>query len=534
MSAFRKARLLAVLTALLVGGAVWVASTLQSRAANTARDHQQRAQMLLTGMLDMETASRGFQLTGEETFLQPFDDGRRDYEMAFGALDGDVTGAARAHLLRADRVARQWRARVGDVVASVRAEGARSVPGAERRKSAFDAFRAAQGDLVGQLDADRRHAAGVSTYLVAGVSLLLALLIGFLGDLLIGRRDRAERTRRAAEAQYRESQSEFVETLQLADNETEAHELLRRHLERCVAGSQVVVLNRNNSADRLEPATRVADAGLAERLEGAQPRVCLAIRLGRESRREASEDPLMACGICGPAPGSATCKPLVVGSEVIGSVLVTHGQPLQGSDSVCLRDSVAQAAPALANLRNLALAQARASTDALTGLPNRRAIEDTLKRMIAQASRTAQPLSALMIDVDHFKTINDLYGHERGDEALAALGALLQENLRESDFAGRQGGEEFIVLAPATDATGAASLAENLRATIEALQVASLDHRLSASIGVATFPDVASGATGLVRMADRALYAAKERGRNRVELASAPGSSRGSETPAES
>jgi len=191
-----------------------------------------------------------------------------------------------------------------------------------------------------------------------------------------------------------------------------------------------------------------------------------------------------------------------------------------------VRDSVAQASPALANLRNLRLAEMRAETDALTGLPNRRAIDATLKRMVAQASRTMLPLSALMIDLDHFKTINDLYGHDHGDQALAAMGALLRDSLRASDFAGRQGGEEFIVLLPATDSEGAAKLAENLRKAIEALQVNGLEHRLSASIGVATFPDICSNATNLVRMADRALYSAKERGRNRVEIATGPQSAR--------
>jgi diguanylate cyclase (GGDEF)-like protein len=254
--------------------------------------------------------------------------------------------------------------------------------------------------------------------------------------------------------------------------------------------------------------------------------------LAPQAHRDAGEHPLMSCALCGASPGSATCKPLVVGSEVIGSVLVTQHRTVDEADREHLRDSVAQAAPALANLRNLALAEMRAATDALTGLPNRRAIEDTLKRMVAQASRTLNPLSALMLDVDHFKTINDLYGHELGDEALAGLGALLSDMLRESDFAGRQGGEEFIVLLPATASEGAARVAENLRSAIEKLKIAGLDHSLTASIGVATFPDVASGGTGLVRMADRALYAAKELGRNRVEISAGTGPARTSDTPA--
>jgi diguanylate cyclase (GGDEF)-like protein len=526
MFALRQARLLSLVVALLVGSAVWIASAIQSRAADDARTQQSRAQQLLTSMLDMETAVRGFQLTGDEPFAAPFTDGRRRYDAAVLALRADTDGAIHDDVVRADDAARRWQTLGDRVIAEVRRLGKHGVMGAEMRKNIFDEFRAAQARLVRDLDAAREDAATVSAYVAGGISLILALVLAFLVDLFVGRPARADRERRRAEARYRETQSEFVETLQLADDESDAHELLRRHLERSVPDAQVVVLNRNNSDDRLIPATEVADPALAERLEGAQPKACLAVRLGRESHREPAETPLLNCDVCGGTAGAATCKPLIVGSEVIGSVLVTHHRPLGDADRERLRDSVAQAAPTLANLRNLALAETRAATDSLTGLPNRRSIEDTLKRMIAQASRTAVPLSALMIDLDHFKTINDLYGHESGDDALAALGTLLSDSLRQSDFAGRQGGEEFIVLAPATDPVGAATLAENLRAAIESLQVPALDHRLTASIGVATFPDVASGATGLVRMADRALYTAKENGRNRVEIASGPAASR--------
>ena len=94
----------------------------------------------------------------------------------------------------------------------------------------------------------------------------------------------------------------------------------------------------------------------------------------------------------------------------------------------------------LANLRNLAIAEARAATDALTGLPNQRACQDTLKRMLAHASRTMSPLSAVLLDLDHFKLINDRHGHNSGDDVLAAVGEVLAGCVRTSDFAGRYGG----------------------------------------------------------------------------------------------
>ncbi len=173
----------------------------------------------------------------------------------------------------------------------------------------------------------------------------------------------------------------------------------------------------------------------------------------------------------------------------------------------------------LANLRNLAIAETRAATDALTGLPNQRACQDTLKRMLAHASRTVTPLSALLLDLDHFKQINDRFGHGAGDDVLAAVGEVLAGCLRSSDFAGRYGGEEFLVLLPDTDSDGALDAAEKLRAAIAKIDVRQVDRAVSASLGVAGYPTDALDSDTLVRMADRALYAAKAAGRNRVELA---------------
>ena len=116
-----------------------------------------------------------------------------------------------------------------------------------------------------------------------------------------------------------------------------------------------------------------------------------------------------------------------------------------------MRETVAQSAPVLANLRNLAIAESRALTDVLTGLANKRSIEDTLKRMSAQAGRTLSPLAAVLLDLDHFKQNNDLFGHDRGDDVLAAVGSTITQTLRDSDVAGRYGGEEFLLLLPDTN-----------------------------------------------------------------------------------
>jgi diguanylate cyclase (GGDEF)-like protein len=366
----------------------------------------------------------------------------------------------------------------------------------------------AEGDLSARLVSRRRDELGT-----------LATSLNAMVEQLKSSSDQ-RRDSLAEEDAYRVSQEAFAELLQVTENEREAHAMLKRQIEHRVPGTEVVVFNRNNSKDRLEAMTDLReDSRLLEPLKSAEPRSCLAVRLSRPFESGGATSSLLECEVCGMTATASTCLPLLVSGEVIGSVLVDHDAPLGGRDERRVQDSVAQAAPVLANLRNLALAEARALTDALTGLPNRRAIQDTLKRMLAQSARTVSPLAAMLIDLDHFKQINDTFGHEDGDAVLAAVGDVLASSMRASDFAGRNGGEEFVALLPDTDATGALEVAEKLRVAIAAIRLPQTERGITASFGVAIHPDVAGDPETLLRLADRALYAAKSAGRDRVELA---------------
>jgi diguanylate cyclase (GGDEF)-like protein len=313
---------------------------------------------------------------------------------------------------------------------------------------------------------------------------------------------------------------EFIDALQVTDSEQVAHDLLKLQVERSIPGASAVILNRNNSDDRLEAATAFSeDSALTLSLSGATPRSCMAVLFAREHSEEPEREPLTRCAVCGKTGQRTFCEPLLVGGEVIGSVLLEHPEPLQPQQRAAVRDSVSQAAPVLANLRDLALAEFRASTDGLTALPNQRAVKETVKRMVAQTSRALTSLSAIMLDLDHFKQINDSYGHGRGDDVLAAVGAVLSDTVRASDFVGRNGGEEFIVLLPDTDTETAKAVAEKIRATIADITVPGVDRDITASLGIATIPQHAGDGDQLVRNADRALYLAKTNGRNRIETA---------------
>ncbi len=137
--------------------------------------------------------------------------------------------------------------------------------------------------------------------------------------------------------------------------------------------------------------------------------------------------------------------------------------------------------------------------------------------MVAQADRSGGPLGVVLFDLDHFKQINDLFGHEKGDEVLSSVGVAVTSALRSSDFAGRHGGEEFILLLPDTDGEDAVMVAEKLRLATRRDRGARRPASITASFGVAAMPADGSEPSSLLRTADRALYLAKAGGRNRVE-----------------
>jgi len=158
-----------------------------------------------------------------------------------------------------------------------------------------------------------------------------------------------------------------------------------------------------------------------------------------------------------------------------------------------------------------------ARTDSLTGLLNRRGLEEHALREIKRSRRHGTPLTVLAMDLDHFKSINDRYGHETGDAVLCSVAKALAAAMRSYDVAARLGGEEFVALLAETNAQNAASTAERLRATMEALEVSANGHCLgfTASFGIAVFQPNDT-LESVLRRSDRALYAAKLAGRNRV------------------
>jgi diguanylate cyclase (GGDEF)-like protein len=183
----------------------------------------------------------------------------------------------------------------------------------------------------------------------------------------------------------------------------------------------------------------------------------------------------------------------------------------------------AQLALGVANVKLRDVLRSQSIRDPLTGLFNRRYMEETLEREVRRAVRGRRPIAVLILDLDRFKQVNDRWGHAAGDALLRGLGALLQDGSRREDVACRYGGEEFVLVLPGTSLEDAGHRAEQLRAAVKSLRLRQEDEgpgSVSVSIGVAAYPDHALDTPGLLKAADAALYRAKREGRDRVAIAS--------------
>ncbi|TMA28071.1 MAG: diguanylate cyclase [Deltaproteobacteria bacterium] len=213
--------------------------------------------------------------------------------------------------------------------------------------------------------------------------------------------------------------------------------------------------------------------------------------------------------------------PLRAGDSTVGT-LVCGSRSAEALPEAAQRELAMlalQAAEALVRTRLYEEAEKLATTDGLTGLLNRRTFNGQLQARVREAERYRKPLSLLLLDIDHFKRVNDSHGHPAGDAVLRGVAHVAAREARETDLCARYGGEEMAVILPETDARGALAMAERIRAAVEKAQHATESGalRVTVSVGIATTP--APSAEGLLEAADKALYRAKQNGRNRVEAA---------------
>ncbi len=309
----------------------------------------------------------------------------------------------------------------------------------------------------------------------------------------------------------------MTDMLQAAEDHDDAGAILEATALRLLPDFGGALYVFNNSRDRLDLAKTWNLCDGFEPMETLLPGNCWALKRGKPHIN---------------APGSQTlccmhhlntCAtvevPMMARGQVFGLIMLAT----ESDDAHDMLMTVRRVARALADSMSLALSnialretlRTQSLRDPLTGLYNRRYMEDALDRFISLAERNGSSTSVLMIDLDNFKRLNDENGHAKGDAVLRDVAAQMVAALRPSDVVSRYGGEELVVILPGCGLDDAAMKAETIRARIESLTDAH-GVSISASIGVATVPDTATSPIDIVPLADAALYLAKQAGKNRV------------------
>lgn len=285
------------------------------------------------------------------------------------------------------------------------------------------------------------------------------------------------------------------------------------------------------SRNRVESVARWGDS-LHSR-DDFPPHDCWALRRGRWHSIPPSQ-PGLRCNHITATPSHlyTLCIPMIAQGETLGMFHLSTEKfdALNQAKQQLARTVAEQVGLAIANLNLRETLQSQSIRDGLTGLFNRRYLEESLQTEIARAQRHGYSTAIVMVDVDHFKSFNDQYGHDAGDVVLKAIAQVLKDGIRGSDIACRYGGEELTLVLPEIALSDAVAKAEEIRMAICAINMTyggQLLSQLTASFGVALFPDHGTTGAEVIQAADVALYKAKAAGRNRVVIATEPAAADG-------
>jgi len=328
---------------------------------------------------------------------------------------------------------------------------------------------------------------------------------------------------------------EMGEQLQSCQSIEEACTISAQYVQKLFPASQGALYLINTSRDLAEAVNMWGDSASAEKM--FMPLNCWAIRRGRPHLVDRSHPGLLCGHITGPQAGQYLCVPLMANSETMGVLYLNHTVPEQEQQKSTDRLSSEHKtqlilalgehiALAIVNLRLREKLRQQAIRDTLTGLFNRRYMEESLARELHRAQREKKPVGAIMFDIDHFKDFNDLFGHAGGDALLRELGTFLIKSTRGGDIVSRYGGEEFVYVLPGAALEETRLRAEELRQGVKELQVYHLGKplgKITISVGVAAFPEYGLTSDEILQSVDTTLYRAKNKGRDQVVVASTIG-----------
>jgi len=318
----------------------------------------------------------------------------------------------------------------------------------------------------------------------------------------------------------------FSEAVTQCTTENEVYDHILHSLQERFHPSQAIIFKLRPEEDLLEAVATLAPLPESLRawpvMEGKDS--CKAVRMGRPFRvNDVSTEPLCPGKFSLPKQGSYYCGPLIAGGIIIGAVRLEGARGFWTPERESLLESyLSGAASVLSNLRLMQTMREQANIDPLTGLYNRRFCEDYARKLMAMARRKDSPLGFIMMDLDHFKSFNDIYGHEVGDRILRHFAKTVTQSMRETNLTARFGGEEFVVLLPDTGPPACQVVAERIRKAVAHMTVASGTEKplpqITVSLGIAAYPNHGTTLDEVLQASDRALYDSKRAGRNRTTI----------------
>lgn len=327
--------------------------------------------------------------------------------------------------------------------------------------------------------------------------------------------------------------AEMADFLQACATAPEAYGVVAHTAEQLFPQSGGAIFIVSVGGDELQAVASWGDFALSANERVFPTAECWAMRRGCVHKVDAlCSAPPCRHSSSSPLPSGSLCAPIIAQGESLG-VLHVRGNPSppeSAEDAVALTEwviapLVEHIAQVLANLKLREALQNESIRDPLTGLFNRRYLEETLGRELQRARRAQQPLGVVMLDLDHFKLVNDSFGHAAGDALLREVGALLMAQFRSADIACRYGGEEFVLILPEMPLEVVEQRVEALRRGVKRLSLSQQGQQpgaLTLSAGIAALPQHGQEAEDLLLAADRALYRAKSEGRDRVVVADTP------------
>jgi diguanylate cyclase (GGDEF)-like protein len=353
-----------------------------------------------------------------------------------------------------------------------------------------------------------------------------ALLLIAFGTVYasVRRRDRQVRSielERTAAAGRNDLETRLARSLEMVHTEAAVYPRVERALGELAAGRSSEVLLASSSHARLRQVIALGDAADGGGCPVGNPADCPAIARG-QTQLFAHSGALDACPYLDDRPGgpcSATCVPLSIGGKTISVVHVTAAPDAPPDlETVSRLEIIARkAGDRIGMLRAFSRSEAEAHTDQLTGLMNRRSLEDEVHRI----TDSGQSYTIAYGDLDHFKQLNDVYGHDAGDRALRVFAQALRGSVRPNDVPARYGGEEFVVVLPECSVVDATQVLERVRENLARAQVTAESPPCTVSFGLAR-SDAGKGFDDVLKVADRALAEAKDQGRDRIVAAPAP------------